>query len=108
MENPFKKLDDRLNKIETLLNDIKTTSPKEESTDEDIPLNIEEVAKLTGYTTPTLYGYCRRNEIPYHKKGNRNYFFKTEIISWIKTGKQKTLKELEEDAIQYVNKKSNS
>jgi len=70
------------------------------------PLSIKEVAKLTGLTVPTLYGYCQRNEIPYHKKGNRLYFFKSNIIDWIKTGKQKTLKELEADADAYLSNKN--
>ena len=61
----------------------------------DNPLGIKDAAQLTGLTVPTLYGYCQRNEIPYNKKGNRLYFFKSSIIEWIKTGKQKTLKELE-------------
>lgn len=69
------------------------------------PLGIKEVAKLTGYTLPTLYGYCQRNEIPYHKKNNRLFFFKSEIVDWIKTGKQKTVKEIQEDADTYLSKK---
>lgn len=66
------------------------------------PIAIKEVAEVTGLTVPTLYGYCQRNEIPYHKKGNRLYFFKSEIIEWIKTGKNKTLKELQMDADNYL------
>lgn len=66
------------------------------------PLGIKDVAKLTGYTLPTLYGYCQRNEIPYHKKHNRLFFFKSEIIDWIRTGKQKTLKEIEADTDAYL------
>lgn len=71
------------------------------------PLNIKEVSKLTSLSKPTLYGYCQRNEIPYQKKGGRLYFFKSEIIDWIKTGKQKTIKELtaEADEILSNNKK---
>ena len=64
----------------------------------ETPLNIKEVSKLTELSVPTLYGYVQRNEIPFYKKGNRLKFFKTEIIDWIKTGKQKTLKELEAEA----------
>lgn len=71
----------------------------------DNPISIKEVAELTGLTVPTLYGYCQRNEIPYHKKGNRLYFFKFEIIEWIKTGKNKTLKELQADADKYLSNK---
>ncbi|WP_308991668.1 helix-turn-helix domain-containing protein [Mariniflexile litorale] len=64
----------------------------------ETPLNIKEVSKLTELSVPTLYGYVQRNEIPFYKKGNRLKFFKTEIIDWIKTGKAKTLKEIEAEA----------
>lgn len=68
----------------------------------DDPKNINEISELTGLTVPTLYGYCQRNEIPYSKKGNRLYFFKSEILDWIRTGRQKTIKELQEDANLYL------
>ncbi|WP_158848490.1 MULTISPECIES: helix-turn-helix domain-containing protein [unclassified Algibacter] len=57
----------------------------------DYPVSIDEIEKLTGYTKPTLYGYCQKNKIPYHKKNGRLFFFKSEIIGWIKQGKQKTI-----------------
>tara|TARA_R110002033_G_C3895715_1_gene239397 strand:+ start:3954 stop:4295 length:342 start_codon:yes stop_codon:yes gene_type:complete len=72
----------------------------------ETPIHLDEVVPITGLTKPTLYGYVQRNEIPYHKKGNRLYFFKSEIIDWIKTGKQKTLKELEADADAYLSNKN--
>jgi excisionase family DNA binding protein len=71
----------------------------------DNPITIKDVAKLTGLTVPTLYSYCQRNEIPYNKKGNRLYFFKSNILEWIRTGKQKTLKELQADADAYLSNK---
>jgi excisionase family DNA binding protein len=70
------------------------------------PLSIDEIVELTGLTKPTLYGYVQRNEIPYHKKKKRLYFFKSELIDWIKTGKQKTLKELEGEAELYMSNKN--
>ncbi|MCG2419989.1 helix-turn-helix domain-containing protein [Aequorivita sp. F47161] len=72
----------------------------------ETPIQLDEVVPITGLTKPTLYGYVQRNEIPYHKKGNRLYFFKSEIIDWIKTGKQKTLKEVEADADAYLSNKN--
>lgn len=75
---------------------------EEPQSEPDNPLSIKDVAKLTGYTVPTLYGYCQRNEIPFSKKSHRLFFFKSEIIDWIKTGKQKTLKELQADADAYL------
>jgi predicted DNA-binding transcriptional regulator AlpA len=78
----------------------------EPQTEIETPIQLDEVVPITGLTKPTLYGYCQRNEIPYHKKGNRLYFFKSEIIDWIKTGKQKTLKEIEADADAYLSNKN--
>lgn len=72
----------------------------------ETPIQLDEVVPITGLTKPTLYGYVQRNEIPYHKKGNRLYFFKSEIIDWIKTGRQKTLKELEAGVDAYLSNKN--
>jgi excisionase family DNA binding protein len=69
------------------------------------PINIQEVAKLTGLSVPTLYGYCQRGEIPFNKKGNRSYFFRNEIIDWIKEGKRKTKKGIENDVEDFLSNK---
>jgi predicted DNA-binding transcriptional regulator AlpA len=72
------------------------------------PLNIDELEKLTGYSKPTLYGYCQKNTIPYHKKNGRLFFFKSEIILWIKEGKQSTLKDIEAEADACLSNKKTS
>ncbi|MGY0391942.1 helix-turn-helix domain-containing protein [Bizionia sp. KMM 8389] len=63
----------------------------------EMPILLDGVLSLTGFSKPTIYGYVQRNEIPFHKKGNRLYFFQSEIIDWIKQDKQKTIKEVETD-----------
>ena len=35
------------------------------STDDKDPKSIDDIAKLTGYTKKTLYGYCQKNTIPH-------------------------------------------
>lgn len=72
--------------------------------DTDDPINIEDVVKLTGFKKPTIYSYVRNNEIPYSKKGSRLFFFKPEIIEWIKEGKQKTTKEIKGDVDNFLSK----
>uniref|UniRef100_UPI0040488D11 helix-turn-helix domain-containing protein n=1 Tax=Mariniflexile sp. TaxID=1979402 RepID=UPI0040488D11 len=91
------------NVVATLTNEVRELkalllNKAGDNTEIETPLNIKEVSKLTELSVPTLYGYVQRNEIPFYKKGNRLKFFKSEIIDWIKTGKQKTLKELEAEA----------
>jgi len=106
MKNPFEILDNRLSNIENLLLDIKHKPKVESKHDPDNPLSIKDVAELTGLSVATLYGYCQRKEIPYHKTGNRLRFFKTEIITWIKTGRVKTVSEIEADADSYLSNKN--
>ncbi|TXD53911.1 helix-turn-helix domain-containing protein [Polaribacter sp. IC063] len=97
MNNPFEIIESRLGNIENLILDIKHL-PKYNSSllleDKD-PKNIDEIVELTGYKKKTLYGYCQNNTIPHHKKNGRLFFFKAEIIDWIQSGKQKTIKEIE-------------
>ncbi|WP_028873697.1 helix-turn-helix domain-containing protein [Psychroserpens burtonensis] len=99
------------NVVTTLTNEVRELKAfllnKAETLQQDNPLTIKEVAELLHLSVPTLYGYVQRNEIPYHKKGNRLYFFKTEIIEdFVKTGKQKTLNELEAETDEYLSNKN--
>ena len=66
-------------------------------TEDNDPKNIDDIVKLTGYKKKTLYGYCTNKTIPHHKKNGRLFFFKSEIIAWIQSGKQKTINELESE-----------
>ena len=65
----------------------------------DNPLSIDEVSEFIGKSKPTIYGYVSRNEIPHSKSGGRLYFFKSEIIEWIKQSRVKTIQELEAEVV---------
>lgn len=68
----------------------------------ETPIDIKECSKFIKKTVPTIYGYCQRNEIPFSRKGNRLYFFKSKIIFWLKESEVKTLAEIEADATTYL------
>ncbi len=53
----------------------------------------------------TVYGWIGRHSIPYHKKGKKLQFLKSEIDAWLKTDKCKTASELHAEALQFVNSK---
>jgi predicted DNA-binding transcriptional regulator AlpA len=93
-------LTNELQELKNLLLQKVNSSPEIET-----PININGVSKLTELSLPTLYGYVQRNEIPYYKKGNRLKFFTSEIIDWIKTGKQKTVQEVETETDNYLSKR---
>ena len=54
---------------------------------------------------PTVYGWVHSGLIPCHKGAKRLRFLKSEIDEWLKTGKQKTVSELADEAEQYLVKK---
>lgn len=53
----------------------------------------------------TVYGWIGQHAIPYHKKGKKLQFLKSEIDSWLKADKRKTAAELHAEAVQFVNAK---
>ncbi|MDC7218018.1 MAG: helix-turn-helix domain-containing protein [Spirochaetales bacterium] len=92
------KLFDKMERIELLL---KSLSPETKQQEE--LLNIAEAAKLLNLSVPTIYSKVSRNEIPVCKKGKRLYFYKSELLSWIKSGKVKTIEEIHSDVEKRLN-----
>jgi excisionase family DNA binding protein len=93
-------LQDKLNIIEQLLRERNI-----QAQDSDELLTIAEAAKLLNLSVPTLYGKVSKQEIPVNKQGKRLYFYKSELASWIKTGRQKTAAEIRKEAEQYLTSK---
>ena len=53
----------------------------------------------------TVYGWIGRHAIPYHKKGKKLQFLKSEIDAWLKADKRRTAAELHAEAMRFVNAK---
>lgn len=49
-------------------------------------LSLKDVAALLGKSSSTIYSMTSDKRIPYHKRGNKLYFFEDEIIGWIEQG----------------------
>ncbi len=54
----------------------------------------------------TAYGWVHAGLIPCHKGAKKLRFLKSEIDEWLKTGKQKTVKELVDEAEDFLTKKN--
>ncbi|MBZ5859451.1 helix-turn-helix domain-containing protein [Flavihumibacter profundi] len=107
MDNPFELLLERLTAIEATLSEMKNQSPK---------MAIDsyqwfDLVQLQTYlpdkpAKPTVYEWVRKRLIPYHKKGKKLSFLKSEIDEWLKEGRRKTVKEIGDDASSYLVKNS--
>ena len=56
----------------------------------------------------TVYGWTSCHLIPFHKRGKRIMFLKSEIDEWLHAGKIKSDKNLEGEAAQFIKSKRNT
>jgi hypothetical protein len=54
---------------------------------------------------PTAYGWVSDGLVPNHKNGKKLMFLKSEIDSWLKQGRRKTLEETASEAENYLRTK---
>lgn len=87
------KLDAKIDNIEKLLRE----NPQNSKNIENELLTIEEASKLLKLAVATIYTKVCKNEIPVNKQGKRLYFCKTELLEWIKSGRVKTIDELQNE-----------
>jgi excisionase family DNA binding protein len=62
------------------------------------PTDVIGAADHVNLDEQTIYRLVRQKEIPFHKQGKKLYFYKSELNTWIKSGKGKTMSELRQEA----------
>ena len=50
------------------------------------PIGMTEASKLLGKSPSTIYEMTSKRKIPFHKRGNKLYFFQEELLKWITDG----------------------
>ena len=65
-------------------------------------MDADSTAQFLGVSKSYLYKLTSSMEIPRLKRGKRLYFKRSELIEWLSEGKQKTMKEIEMEAANYV------
>jgi len=107
---PFEQTQQDVAEVKKDLKELKAfyLQKAEKKVEDDDPKSIDEIEIMTGFAKPTLYGYVRKNSMPFHKVNGRLFFFKSEIIEWIKQGRQKTNLEIEADTDSLLSNKRKS
>lgn len=85
-------LHEKINRIERLLLERQEPAKEEEI------LTVAQAAAFLKLSVGTVYLKVSTSEIPVNKRGNRLYFYKSELEEWIKGGRQKTVSELQLEA----------
>lgn len=61
------------------------------------PIEIEEACSYLLESKDSLYKKSRKGLIPCHKKYGRLYFFKSELLEWIKSNPSRSEKQIQEE-----------
>ena len=67
-------------------------------------LSIEDACVYLQLPKNTLYGYCHNNVIPFYKRGKRSFFLRSDLDTWLASGRKKSVKEIETDALNSLKK----
>ena len=60
-------------------------------------MTISAASKMLNLSVATIYSKVCRKEIPVNKQGKRLYFYKSELLEWIKLGRIKTNTEIQSE-----------
>ena len=93
-------INDKLSRIEKILFE----KGRETKSEADEWLNLTELCNYhpDKPSKPTVYGWVNSGAVPVHKGGKKLRFLKSEIDSWLKQGKKRTLLEIFENTDDYL------
>ena len=76
-----------MDKVDRLADMVDTLLLKaQQQEDNSKLLNVYELASLLDKAPSTIYAMTSDKRIPFHKRGNKLYFFESEILQWIAQG----------------------
>lgn len=61
----------------------------------EILMTIQAAAEFLNLTVPTIYSLTSRHLIPFMKRGKKLYFSRKELTEYVKSGRNKTVNEVE-------------
>ena len=84
IEKETRIIDLTVEQLVLIIADSVVPSPASES-NEDVPLNVEQACHFLGdMPKPTLYFKCSKGDMPHVKQGGRLYFFKKDLVGWLR------------------------
>lgn len=87
--------------VNTCLKNNKQTNPQTGELHEK-PIPIQDAAQFLGLTVPTIYSKVSKGEVPVTKRGKRLYFFRSELLAYLREGRKKSNAEIEAEAESFL------
>ena len=73
-------------KCDTIIALLSSIASGASGADMHTPIGMTEASKLLGKSPSTIYDMTSKRKIPFHKRGNKLYFFQDELLKWITDG----------------------
>jgi excisionase family DNA binding protein len=93
IENPYSILERRLNRIETLILEIKETQEHQAQSatgnKTKKPVKIDRVCQLLGISESTARNWMREGILPYNRKGSRIFFYEEDVLASLEASKKR-------------------
>lgn len=106
MENPFENIEQRLERIENLLESIYSNiGSKKGNIITSKIMDIDQLSSYLGLSKSHIYKLTSTHSIPHSKRGKKLYFEKETINEWILKNKICTQDEIDPQAADYLIKK---
>ncbi|MBW4971174.1 helix-turn-helix domain-containing protein [Croceibacter atlanticus] len=103
MENPFEIINQRLERIEVLLENMhRTTSSNNIEVAKSPIMTIKQLSAYLDLSLSAIYKLTSSKEIPHVKRGKRLYFDKKDIDAWVLEHKVTTTADIEKIASDYI------
>ena len=83
IEKETRIIDLTVEQLSKLIADSFINSSKSEP-QEEVPLNVEQACQFLAMPKPTLYFKCNKGDMPHIKQGGRLYFFKKDLVGWLR------------------------
>ena len=103
MENPFEIINQRLERIEVLLQKLyEVTNVTKTGVAISPIMTLKLVSAYLDLSLSALYKMTSNRDIPHSKRGKRLYFNKAEIDTWVLEHKRVTNDDIEKMASEYI------
>lgn len=60
----------------------------------EVPIGIKGAKEITRLSAWSIYTKSAKGEIPSYKKGGKIFFFASELVEWVRSGRRKTTIEI--------------
>lgn len=90
--------------IEQTVKRIIGSAKPEIAVSKERPIGVPKAAQILLLSKPSIYRKAKNIEIPHFKKGNRLYFYESELEDWVKGGQKLTKDQIDKLSNLYLKK----